>query len=360
MHVWQTIQQFRCERRRSNIRADVSCRGSARAAGGFANMRTAKTISGIVGALILIGSTFSLQAQVTAPLLVNVRQVTPSRDYIAPVWSPASENQLAFTSNGFAGIHLMDLSARSIETLTVENASGFQFLWAPDGEHIVYRAKHDQRSSVIRIVNVRTRSKRSMSKAGAELGLPTFTSEQEIAYLVGDRLEEIAVGEKSIDVPGQSKRPVAYQQDDQIFMAINGTVHRVSKSPGKYYLPRLSPDGTKVVYEEISRGIYLSNVGDLDEEICLGNGNSPSWSPDSLYIAYDNPIDDGREIFSSSLYVFDVIGRKATRMPNSVSAVERRPSFSADGARVAFDANGAIYVADFVRGLEVTPVGANK
>ena len=314
-----------------------------------ASPRTARNKWSLILILILIGSTSGLHAQPRAPSLANVKQVTPERDYVAPAWSPVSADHIAFAPEGFAGIYLMTLSTKEISLLTDDVASGFQFVWAPDGEHIVYRAKQDPLNSIIGMVNLRTKLKTSLSIAESDIGLPSFKSKRRIAYSVRDRLEEIAVGVTSRETPGQVERFVVFQRDDQIFVAIGGGVSRVSKPPGKYYLPNLSPDGTKVVYEEISRGIYMSNAGGSDEDIYLGQGNNPKWSPDGAYIVYEIPMDNGREIISSSLYVFDVVGRKATRLTNTASTVERRPSFSADGARIAFDANGAIYIADFIR-----------
>ena len=314
-----------------------------------ANRHTEKNRWGLALILILLGSTCGLHAQPSPPSLANVRRITPERDYVSPAWSPFSADHIAFAPRGFAGIYLMALSANEISLLTGDVASGFRFVWTPDGQHIVYRAKQDPLNSIIGMVNVRTKLKRSLSIAGPDIGLPILKSKGVIAYCVSDRLEEIAVDVASRQTPGEIEWPIVFQRDDQIFVSIGGAVNRVSKPPGKYYLPMLSPDGTNVVYEEISRGIYVSNVSHPDQIIYLGQGNNPKWSPNGAYIVYEIPIDNGNAITSSSLYVFDVVGRKATRLTNTVSTVERRPSFSSDGARVAFDANGAIYIADFIR-----------
>jgi Tol biopolymer transport system component len=347
MRPWLEILRPRGEDRSSGV--VVRRGGSVGIFAGSSMTRATKTLSGVVGTLILIGSMSGLHAESRAPSLANAIQVTPERDYVAPVWSPVSADHIAFAPKGFAGIYLMTLSTKEINLLTSDAASGFQFVWSPDGEHIAYRAKQDPLNSIIGVVNLRSKLKRSLSIAGSDIGLPSFKSRGGIAYSVRDRVEEKAVGVTSRETPGEVERPVVFQRDDQIFVAIGGAVGRVSKPPGKYYLPNLSPDGTKVVYEEISRGIYMSNVGGSDEDIYLGQGNNPKWSPDGAYIVYEIPIDDGHAIISSSLYVFDVVGRKATRLTNTASTVERRPSFSADGARIAFDANGAIYIADFIR-----------
>jgi Tol biopolymer transport system component len=347
MRPWLEVPRPRGEDRSSRV--VVRRGGSAHIVAGASMTRATKTLSGVVGILILISLTSGLDAQPPSPSLANINQVTPERDYVAPAWSPVSADQIAFAPKGFAGLYLMTLSTKEITLLTSDVASGFQFVWAPDGEHIVYRAKQDPRNSIIEMVNLRTKLKRSLSIGASDIGLPSFKSKGRIAYSVNGRLEETAVDVTSRETPREVERPVVFQRDDQIFVAIGGGVGRVSKLPGKYYLPTLSPDGTKVVYEEISRGIYMSNVAGSDEAIYLGQGNNPKWSPDGAYIVYEIPIDNGHVIISSSLYVFDVVGRKATRLINAASTVDRRPSFSADGARIAFDANGAIYIADFVR-----------
>jgi Tol biopolymer transport system component len=300
----------------------------------------------LVGILCLIGSTSGLHAQTRIPSLTNVSQVTPKHNYVAPLWSPTNADEIAFAPEGFSGIHLVILSTKEMRLLTADVASGFQFVWAPDGEHIVYRARQDSVKSAIGMVNLRTNLTQNLSVAGPNVGLPSIKGKGAIAYPVDNKLEESVAGVSAIE---SVERPVVFQRDDQIFVTISGEVIQVSKPPGKYYLPKLSPDGTKVVYEEISRGIYVSNVRGASADMHLGSGNNPNWSPDGTYIAYERPIDDGHKIVSSSLYVYDLVRKVSTPLINTVSSVERHPSFSADGNRIAFDANGAIYVADFNR-----------
>ena len=114
------------------------------------------------------------------------------------------------------------------------------------------------------------------------------------------------------------------------------------------YLPKWSPDGSRIVFCSTAAGnweIYSVNVDGsqltrLTNHPALDFG--PSWSPDGSRILFVSDRDGNREI-----YVMGVKDSRLTRLTNSAAA-DINPSFSPDGSKIVFvsDREGAreIYV----------------
>ena len=84
----------------------------------------------------------------------------------------------------------------------------------------------------------------------------------------------------------------------------------------------------------------------------VGRGTAPAWSPDSKRLAFERTEDDGHDIIASDLYIFDLAAARITAVTATDRITERRPSFSPDGSRIAYDdGEGGIYVGR----LEVSP-----
>jgi Tol biopolymer transport system component len=115
-------------------------------------------------------------------------------------------------------------------------------------------------------------------------------------------------------------------------------------SGDRFFAPEVSPDGDRVVFQGLTTGIYVytRSTGSL---VHLGAGTSPSWSPDGSRLVFELTEDDGHELSASDIYMYDLAASRMHRLTSTQSVIERRPSFSSDGTRIAFDDNtGGIYV----------------
>lgn len=246
---------------------------------------------------------------VQADRLADTREVVRG-DYLAPRFAPDGRT-LAVTGPKLKGLALVTLDGSApVRALVDDDAAGVHARWTSTGA-IEYRG----------------------IRAGARRDL------------VVDRAGVV-------QVQGVAKAaPIALAQDDRIYVRDRaGTTIRVG-SGDRFFNPVVSPDGDKVAFEGLVTGIhvYARSTGAL---VRVGTGTAPAWSPDSTRVVFERTEDDGHDIVASELFVYHVGKRQLEQLTATEGRIERRPSFSLDGARIAFDDNaGAIFVAR----VEVTP-----
>lgn len=146
-------------------------------------------------------------------------------------------------------------------------------------------------------------------------------------------------------------QPVAFTRDDRMYaIGPSGLLVRVG-SGDRFFGAVLAPDGDRVAFLGLTTGIYVytRSTGAL---VHVGRGTAPAWSPDSKRLVFERTEDDGHDIVASDLYVYDLAAARAQAVTATDRVTERRPSFSPDGASVAYDdGEGAVYIGR----LEVSP-----
>ena len=271
---------------------------------------------------------------------VSVMKVTDNASYAAPSWSPANDNELAITKTSYEGIYLLSLEGRQIRQLTEDRQAGYKFRWTRDGRHIAYRTRLGDRELQIRLLDVTTGGVTWASESGPDVGLPAEQGISAIAFRANNK----KTTRRSLSsTPDARSHPFAYQSDDQIYLSTTGEDKRISAAGDQCFLPVVSPDRGKVLYQEMSKGLCVYHVSS-ETTLCLGEGSSPCWSPDSRHIVYEVTRDDGHNLLSSDLYIAAWDGSWKSQLGPAPGGLKRRPSWSGDGRRIAFDADGAIYV----------------
>lgn len=109
--------------------------------------------------------------------------------------------------------------------------------------------------------------------------------------------------------------------------------------------PEVSPDGSKLAYQN-ANGISICNSDGSNPELITGAGcNNPTWSPDGLYLAYQ---DDGAAAIKF-MRLHDRTESTIT-IPNG-----NNPTWSRQG-RLCYQSAGELFLADFtIDSLFVTP-----
>jgi TolB protein len=137
-------------------------------------------------------------------------------------------------------------------------------------------------------------------------------------------------------------------------MNTSGTgLRRLTSGPARrqYQTPRLSRDGTKVLFASHRIGgtsqIYVMNSdgsGIIDlSRAPAANDDHPVWSPDGRRIAFVRNLYDasGRLDDRSGIYVMNADGSRQTQVGNPRDGT---PTWSPDGRKIALTRSGGIYV----------------
>jgi Tol biopolymer transport system component len=248
----------------------------------------------------------ALDSALKAPLnaLSQVHAVTDTGDYLAPLWSPDGD-RIAFTSDQYNGLFLLDLVSRNVRRLIDDPFSGYMPQWSRDGQQLAFR------------------------RPGQE-----FTAELDQAITIdGDR------------VPVVRKRSGFRLTviKDEIFIEDEGGLRKISGGEDRFFAPVLSPDGSALVYQGLINGIYHMDLI-TGEATLIGRGNNPTWSPDGSAILFDRTEDDGYRLTSGELFMYRLEDSSLIQLTDTDEAIEQRPVFSPDGEWVAFDRDGAIYI----------------
>lgn len=241
----------------------------------------------------------------SADRLVDVRPIARGH-FLAPQFAPDG-SKILVTGPQMQGLHVLSLSTGAAVQLTTDPEAGVHARWSSDGT-IAYRA-----------LRAGARRDLKIDRTGA---VKLRAAAASIAFAKNDRL---------------------YVQRGAAWVQI-GTGDR-------YFGERVSPDGDKVVVQGLTTGlhVYVRSTGAL---VHIGPGTAPAWSPDSRRLVYEVTEDDGHDVLASDLYLYELSTDRAVLVTTDDRMIKRRPSFSPDGTKIAFDDDaGAIYVGR----LEVQP-----
>ncbi len=219
-------------------------------------------------------------------------------DFRAPRFSPDGQRILV-TGPRMRGLWLIDVTSGSTRLLVDEARSGLSGAFLADGR-VTYVGK----------------------RAGVDRNLA-----------VDDHGGEQAIAKPDV---------LAFAKSDRVFVHHNGGLVQVGTGD-RFFDPRMSPDMSKLAFVGLASGIYVYDLKTRKTEY-VGPGTSPSWSPDSRSLVYENTEDDGHIMTGSELWTWSA-SLGAAQLTDTGSILERRPTWSPDGGAIAFDDDqGGIYI----------------
>lgn len=133
--------------------------------------------------------------------------------------------------------------------------------------------------------------------------------------------------------------------------ADGGGLRLITAPEGGARYPSLSPDGSQLVYEGTSGGLWIVDADGTDARAVPNavDGQWPSWSPDGSRIAFSSPAPWTEADAKDEIYTVRPDGtdlRRLTVAPNEDWA----PEWSPDSRRIVFnayrDGNSELYVMD--------------
>jgi Tol biopolymer transport system component len=263
-----------------------------------------------------------------------------------PRWSPEG-SRLAFTSERYEGLWIADDDGGNVVQVSDEPSAGFGFTWSPDGTAILARvARYDgpRRSDAVKLFDVERAETRLLTDFRSNMPvLPIWTNDG--AHVLLPMEQSLAVlPAYTTAAKAPSADPVFVIRGDQVATARADTEDSsviLSIPEGQPINLVQSPDGSRAAFEIVGDNLFVVSAD--GSVVDLGRGYRPQWSPDGEWIVYQVTEDDGYEITASDLYAGRIDGSATVRLTDTSEALEMNPSWSPDGARIAFDDRGVIY-----------------
>jgi Tol biopolymer transport system component len=266
------------------------------------------------------------------PLPVNV-------EWLAPRFGPDG-TKLYLTSTGYSGIWEFTRGTSALRQLSADPRAGYGFAISPDGKQIAYRRLkpgstwRDRQDEVV-LVQVPT-GKSAVQATGRNLSLPAFAG-QVLAYASGQN------GIRLNGSVGADERALLGIEGTKIAVLIGGRKELLDPlGNGSYIWPSLSPDGTRIVAYDMSRGMF---VCDLNGTVLarLGRHDAPAWSREGKWIVCVDEKDDGHRILSSDLIMISADGTQSVRLTDTPDLLEMNPVCSSTENRIVYNtADGAV------------------
>jgi hypothetical protein len=239
----------------------------------------------------------------TSRTLGNLRVVLPKDDqggFLQPRFSPDGL-QLLVTRPGYQGAFVVPAAGGKPARVSPDNALAAR--WTPDGKVAI---PSDPASAKLRVLNLD--------------GTPARTEDlpKDAVYCERDRV---------YSVPTAGAAPIP-----------------LTDSSDRFLEPKLCPKHKMVAFLGLQTGLYLVRADGSAPPVFLGPGESLVWAPDSSFVLFARPKDDGHEIVESDLFVYDSRAKRLFNLTAGSNLLFRSPSLAPDGRTVACEVDGSIQI----------------
>jgi len=270
----------------------------------------------------------------------NEIQLTSDNIYMAPKFSPDNK-KIAFSSDKYRGLWVMDLEKNMTMQLSDRNSVGYMFAWSPDSSYIAGRevAIDSDFNHLFKLitVDITTGKEYELTDFSSNIYPPSWRTgltslNSETKKLFNFNLK------KTITLEDINRDPFsAVTSDNHVWLVENISGKKRVISPAGGHSGVLSPDMKKISYL-LGNNIMVYDIV-TETNLSLGEGSHPSWSPCSRYILYAITEDDHHDITASDLFVKSADGSAYQKLTSTRERVELFPSWSGDGTKIAYSDN---------------------
>jgi hypothetical protein len=272
-----------------------------------------------------------------------------------PSWSPDG-SLIALTRPGYEGLWVIAPDGSGLRQVSGEPAAGFGFAWSEDSGALLTRIARFEgplRLNAVVVYDVETAEAQPLTEFRPHMSaLPQWSGSR--VLLPGPAGVEVLEAER----PGVAARPapagpvfIAGEDGLTALTLRDGAARSEAVLQGLRVINAVpSPDGRLVAFEVLGGNLHVAHA-DGTGLVDLGPGHRPAWSPDSEWVAFMRTEDDGHHFTASDLYAARADGSETVALTATPDRLEMNPSWSPDGARLAFDepSEGAVYLLPLAR-----------
>ena len=289
--------------------------------------------------------------------LTNVQRLTNDNvKYENPRWSPDG-TKIAFTQLGYDGLYVMNANGSAKKQILSSSGVGYMLQWSADSKEILVRDTRWENNG----------TKRAHAAWAVDASTGTTTRLSQDAEYMQPAAWRYTNGVKSIMAPdtkvlkanltplsstmaktlaGDKFINTSFITDFEHLYIVDALGNKRVLNEGPSFCPALSPDGKKVVFNQMD-DICIINVDGTGKKI-LGRGFNPTWVNNSQ-IVFEKTEDNGHEYTAGELYIMNADGSNIKALTATSNRIEMNPCISPDGNKIVFTSftDGQIYVADF-------------
>lgn len=239
---------------------------------------------------------------------------------------------------------LFVVNADGSQRRAVVRAEGMQFDadWSPDGREVVYRDSSGEQPDELYSVAVEDSGRVNLTRDPAGDWSPAWSPDGAQIAFASDREGELRIFVMGADGSG---------------------VRRVTEIWGEY--PAWSPDGEQIAFASYAGG--TGPTGDPNYDLFVVNTDAsglrrltegpaydmyPTWSPDGARIAFEStratpadfegPARDPERTADFDVFVVDADGGEPENLSRDVHGLQKFPDWSPDGRWLAVDEEGVV------------------
>ncbi len=292
--------------------------------------------------------------------LSNVTRLTNDAEmYENPQWSPDG-SMIAFTKYGCDELFVMNANGTAKKKISTASGVGYRFQWSADSHEILVRDTRWEddgtqvgvRRHAILAIDLNGNAMRLSRDAeylqpGAwrysSTGVKSIVAPE--AILIQKRMKPLAATVAK-EVAERPANKISFDWDSENLYLIDAVGNKKIINEGPSFCPALSPDGKKVVFNEMD-DIVVMNIDGTNKKV-VGQGFHACWINNSQ-IVYERTTDDGHDYITGELYMANIDGSNIKQLTATAKNIEMQPQVSPDGKKIAFYSynDGQIYIADF-------------